>query len=353
MELGIISAGEACRHLKLSRSQLYKLLTKYKNGGLPAIASRKRGGPSNRAYSNVFRKQVLTIVEELYNDYGPTLAAQMLREVHGKAVSRETLRTWMIKAGIWITNRATRKRLHQPRKRMPTYGDLVQVDGSDHEWFEGRGPRCTAMVMVDDATGRLQILQFARREDRGAYFQATHSYVATYGRPVRIQTDKHSAVWSADGPTEYGKALEKLNIIHSVAHSPQSKGRVERCHRTLQDRLVKAFRREGICTISEANAFAPKFIEKYNELFAKSPARTGNNHRTPGSKDEVDCAFSRQECRRVTTRLTFSYGGTTYVIQKGQGDRDQIGHKVLVEKRLDGSLAVFGQRGQLNVSTIY
>src|SRR5690606_27339916 len=147
-----------------------------------------------------------------------------------------------------------------------------------------------------------------------AYFRATRSYVITHGRPVRIQTDKHSAVWSVEGPTEFDEALEKLNIIHSVVHSPQSKGRVERCHRTLQDRLVKAFRRADICTIEEAYLFAPEFIKKYNTLFAKPAVRNGDNHRPLGSHDDVEAVFSRRQSRLLTTRLTFSYRGSTYVI---------------------------------------
>lgn len=351
MAIGIITASEACRLLRVSRSRMYKLLAEYRLGGVTAIASKKRGGSSNRAYPPAFRKRVLAIIEDLYADYGPTLAAEMLEEVHDIAVSRETLRTWMIEAGIWITNRAARRRIHRPRKRMPIYGDLVQIDGSDHDWFEDRAPRCTAMVMVDDATGRLQVLHFAPTEDRDAYFTATHSYVVNYGRPGRIQTDKHSAVWSANGPTEYDEALDGLTIIHSVAHSPQSKGRVERCNRTLQDRLVKALRREGIGTIDEANAFAPEFIKKYNERFARPAARPGNNHRAPRDINEVDSAFSWRDVRCVTKNLTFSFGGARYVIED-VSDRDLIGREVTIEIRLDGVMVVLGACGELKVHTI-
>jgi len=350
MEFGVITADEACQMLKISRSQMYKLLAKYRKGEISAIACKSRGRPSNRSYPTTVRKQVLSLVNEKYCDFGPTLAAEMLLEIHGIRISRETLRTWMIKDGLWVTNRAARRRIHRSRKRMPTYGDLVQIDGSDHDWFEDRAPRCTLMVIVDDATGKLQTLHFARTEDRNAYFRATYSYVMKHGRPVRIVTDKHSAVWSPEGITQYDEALSKLNIIHSVAHSPQSKGRVERCHRTLQDRLVKRLRLAGVSSIDEANAFAPEFIRDYNRRFAKTAARLGDNHRPPLSENDIHSAFSRCYLRCVTKNLSFSLAGTQYVIED-VGDRDLIGRKVTVEIQIDRGMRVFGACGELRVRT--
>lgn len=271
MDLKVITPTEAQQLLGVGRSQIYRLLARYRRGGISAIASKRHGTPSNRAYPSMLKMQVLAIIEDRYSDFGPTLVSEMLREVHDINISRETLRTWMTQAGIWVTNRATRKRMHQPRKRMPMYGDLVQIDGSDHEWLEGRGPRCTAMVMVDDATGQLQVLQFFPRENRDAYFQATYSYIASHDRPLRIVTDRHSAVWLREGPTEYTHALKNLGILHSFAYSPQSKGRVERIHRTLQDRLVKAMRIKNICTIEEANAFVPGFIRATTNVSPSQP----------------------------------------------------------------------------------
>ena len=254
----------------------------------------------------------------------------------------------MIKAGLWLTNRAARKRMHRPRKRLPCFGDLVQIDGSDHDWFEGRGPRCTAMVLADDATGRLQELRFFPREDRHAYFCVVHSYVTTHGRPIRMVTDRHRAVWSPDGPTEFTQALDRLNVIHSFAYSGESKGRVERKHRVLQDRLVKAMRLEGISTIDEANAFVPRYIKTHNRRFATPPECEGDSHRALDHYD-VDRIFSTRSTRRVTKQLTFSFEGEEYQIEGGTEDRLKIGREVSVEIRLDGTMAVFGQSSRLNV----
>jgi transposase len=348
MQAKVISVSEAQSLLNIGRSQIYKLLRAYRLNGETAVVRKARGRPSNRAFPAPVRKYVLKLIEERYADYGPTLIAEMLLELHDIKIGVETVRTWMIQEGLWLTNRAARKRLHQPRKRQPGYGDQVQIDGSDHDWFEGRGPRCTAMVMVDDATGNLQILRFFPRENRDAYFHSAHSYISAHGRPLRMVTDRHSAVWSADGPTEFTEALGRLNIIHSFAYSPQSKGRVERMNRTLQDRLVKAMRAADISTIEAANAFAPSFIEKHNHRFAKPPTRQGDGHR-PFDEFDLDRIFSRRHVRSVTKHLTFSFEGHDYLIDGALGDADRIGPRVSVEIRLDGTMAVFGLSGTLNV----
>lgn len=352
MRKKFIKPIEAQSLLGVSRSQIYKLLAEYRAKGAAGIASKRRGKVGNRAFPQGVRKQVIDLIQERYHDYGPTLVAEILCEIHGIRISRETIRQWMIIAGLWKKNRSERRRLHQPRKRMPAYGDLVQVDGSDHDWFEGRGPRCTAMVFVDDATGSLQYLGFFPSENRDSYFCATHRYILMHGRPVRIQTDKHSAVWSRDRRCEYTNALDQLTIIHSVAHSPQSKGRVERAHRTLQDRLVKAMRRVGICTIEEANAFVPQFVRGYNKRFCKPPACHENRHRSPRDMDEVDSAFSHRYARRVTKNLTFSFRGIQYLIDADEHDRDSVGSQVRLEIRIDKTLHVFGSCGRLKFRAV-
>lgn len=235
---------------------------------------------------------------------------------------------------------------------MTNYGDLVQMDGSDHDWLEGRGPRCTAMVMVDDATGKLQALQFFPRENRDAYFQTVHSYVADHGRPARIQTDRHAAIWSRDQRTDFTIALEdRLRIIHSVAYSPESKGRVERMNRTLQDRLVKAFRREGVSTIEAANEYAATFMHAFNSRFGRKPRASENFHRAV-HPDDLASALSMREERRVTKQLTFSFGGHEYLIEGAVEDRSWIGRRVTIEIRLDGAMMVFAEGRRLSVRRV-
>lgn len=349
MQAGIISPREAQKLLGLSRSQIYKLLSKFASGGAAAIASKKRGRPSNRAFPDALRQTVLEIIEREYWDYGPTLVSEMLLDLHDIKLSKETLRIWMMAAGLWVNNRAERRRLHQPRRRMESYGDLIQVDGSDHDWFEGRSSRCTAMVYVDDATGRLQHLSFFRSEDRDAYFESTVRYIEAHGRPVRFVTDRHAAVYSPDGPTEYGIALDQLNIVHSVARSPQSKGRVERAHRTIQDRLTKALRRKRINTREAANAYIPEFIQEYNRRFSRRARREDDNHRAMEGPAELHRAFARRYPRRVSKQLTLSFEGSEYIIQASAKEFPEIGPWVTVERRIDGTIAVFGNCGELKV----
>lgn len=347
-----ITATEAQHLLRLSRSQVYKLLSVLRTEGLRGVREKRRGKTSNRAFPKSIRTRAIALVETHYPDYGPTLASEILAEVHGIKLSRETLRKWMIAAGIWIKNRVARKRLHQPRKRKPAYGDLVQIDGSDHWWFEDRAPRCTAMVMVDDATGCLQMLRFFPEEDRDAYYHSLHCYIAAHGRPLRILTDRHSAVWSPHGATEFSEALRRLSIVHSFAWSPQSKGRVERTHRTLQDRLVKELRRRGICSLEAANAFVPQFVPAYNQRFGRPAAEDGDNHRPLNAPGELDTALSVRHMRRVTRNLTFSFRGRQYLIEAAGADRDAVGPRVTVEVRLGKSMAVFGKCGYLAVRTL-
>jgi len=192
---------------------------------------------------------------ERYADFGPTFAAEKLAERHNLKVSRETLRSWMQQAGIWMS-RAERKRIQQPRHRREHIGELIQIDGSGHRWFEDRAAVCTLLVFVDDATSRLMELRFVASESTFAYFEALKAYLRRHGKPVAFYSDKHSIfrvsnenAASGNGMTQFGRALSELNIEILCANTSQAKGRVERAHHTLQDRLVKELRLAGISTI--------------------------------------------------------------------------------------------------------
>jgi hypothetical protein len=194
------------------------------------------------------------LVRERYADFGPKLAHEKLVEVHGIRVGRETLRGWLSEAGIWLPRAVRTLRVHQPRHRRQCLGELVQIDGCDHEWFEARADRCTALVYVDDATGKLMELRFVVSESAFDYFAATESYLGHHGKPVAFYSDKHSifrvnqegASGRAGGITQFGRALGVLNIDIICANTPQAKGRVERMNKTLQDRLVKEMRLRGV-----------------------------------------------------------------------------------------------------------
>lgn len=299
--------------LSLTKRQVFRLLKTYRTDGAAAIRHKARGKAPNNLIHTAKRDYALALVRERYVDFGPTLAAEMLAEHHGFKVSRETLRKWMIEDGLWLS-RKQRRTFHQPRLRRECYGELVQIDGSDHRWFEDRGPPCTLLVFIDDATSTLMELRLVTSESTFSYFEALESYLTQHGRPVAFYSDKHSVFRIAkpndqlNGMTQFGRALAELNIEILCANSSQAKGRVERANRTLQDRLVKELRLAGISTMEDANAFLPGFMERYNAKFAKVPAKPDNLHRTLNIEpDRLAEVFCLRDKRYVTKDLSLKY----------------------------------------------
>lgn len=184
--LSVVEAGE---HLGLSRSQVHRLLNRYKADGAAGLVSGKRGKPSNRRYSDALREHAPHIVQSRYHDFGPTLAAEKLQEVHQLSISKETMRKWMAEAGLWEPRINKKRRVHQPRNRRDCFGELIQIDGSHHWWFEERGPKCALLVYIDDATSRLVHLRFAESENAFDYFHATKDYLSEYGKPLSFYSD--------------------------------------------------------------------------------------------------------------------------------------------------------------------
>jgi Homeodomain-like domain len=224
-----LTPAAAGQLLGLERRQVFRLLKAYRVEGPTGLISKRRGRRSNRRKPEALRRAVLTIIRQWYWDFGPTLAAEKLREDHGIAVGRETLRQWMIEAGLW-RDRKQRKQVHQPRPRRECVGELVQVDGSEHWWFEDRGPQCTLLVFVDDATSRLMHLQFVESESTFAYFHAARAYLEAWGKPVAFYSDKHGVfrvnhpgALGGDGMTQFGRALHALNIDIICANSSPAK----------------------------------------------------------------------------------------------------------------------------------
>src|SRR3954454_4901731 len=192
VDRGELPAAEAASLLGLSGRQVFRLLRRFRAEGASGLASRRRGRPSNRRLPAAVREAALAFVRERYADFGPTLAAEKLAEAHDLRLSRETLRQWMAEAGLWVPRKAQRGRVHQPRHRRDCLGELVQIDGCQHPWFEDRGPPCTLLVFVDDATSRLMHLRFVPSESTLDYLQAARSYVEAHGRPVAFYSDKHT-----------------------------------------------------------------------------------------------------------------------------------------------------------------
>jgi len=337
----------AAHVLDLSERQVRRLLERMRTGGAASIRHKAIGRPSNNRISDGVRDYAMTLVRERYADFGPTLATEKLAERDGLWVSRETVRNWMADAGLWLS-RKQRRTFHQPRLRREAYGELVQIDGSEHRWFEDRGPPCSLLVFVDDATGRLMQLRFVRSESAFTYFEALKLYLQAHGAPVAFYSDKHSVFRVAkkearggQGMTQFGRALCELNIELLCANSSQAKGRVERMNRTLQDRLVKELRLSGIDTMEAGNAFLPGFMEDYNARFAIVPARPDNLHRplnlAPDRLTEILC---KREQRYVGSQLTFSFERQRIMLEETEVTRGLVGRYVETYAYADGRLEV-------------
>jgi hypothetical protein len=343
---GRIAVGDAGALMGLGRRQTYRLLDAFRSGGPDALVSKRRGKPSNRAHGAVFRQTVLGIVRDHYADFGPTLAAEKLAELHGLPVGVETLRQWMIDDGIWVRRRDRLKRVHQPRHRRDCLGELIQIDGCEHWWFEDRGPQCTLLVFVDDATSRLMHLRFVASESAFSYFQAAKSYLATHGKPIAFYSDKHSVFRTnkpnapEGGMTQFGRALNELNIDILCANAPQAKGRVERAHKTLQDRLVKELRLAGANDIDAGNALLEAFVADYNRRFGK-PARIDKDlHRPLCPQDDLDSSFAWRVERTVTQALTVQYDRVMFILEPNDITRALPRKKVEIYDFPDGRIEV-------------
>src|SRR5689334_9103405 len=329
VDRGELPVAAAASLLGLSARQVFRLLRRFRAEGAAGLASRRRGRPSNRRLPAAVREAALAVVRERYADFGPTLAAEKLAELHDIRLSRETLRRWMSEAGLWVPRKARRGRVHQPRHRRDCLGELVQIDGCQHHWFEDRGPPCTLLVFVDDATSRLMHLRFVPAESAFAYMAATRAYVEAHGKPVAFYSDKHGIfrvnhpdAAGGDGTTQFGRALHELNVAIICANSPQAKGRVERAHKTLQDRLVKELRLAGIGTVEAANAFLPAFMADDNARFAKAPRLAEDLHRPPAPPGDLDAALTWREERTVTGSLTLHYNKVLFPMRLSSPSQD-------------------------------
>ncbi len=334
---GRLGIDAAATLLGVERRQLFRLRNALQGQGAAGLVSRKRGRPSNRAHGAPLRSTAIGLVRDRYADFGPTLAAEKLLELHGLPLGVETLRQWMIADGLWMRRKDRRQRVFQPRPRRDCLGELVQIDGSEHWWFEGRGPQCTLLVFIDDATSRLMELRLVETEAAFGYFQSTRAYLAAHGKPVTFYSDKHSIfrISKADavqgrGMTQFGRALHDLNIDILCADTPQAKGRVERANKTLQDRLVKEFRLQGICSIEAGNAALPAFMAAYNVRFAKVAGNARDMHRPVASTDDLDTAFSWQEERTVSCSLTLQYEKVLFLLRPGELTRSLARKRVTV-----------------------
>ena len=332
---GQLSVSNASNLLDLTERQIYRLLKRFRIDGASGIRHKARGRVPNNRIHTVKRDYILSLIKENYADFGPTLAAEMLEERHQIKVSREALRQWMIEDGLWIT-RKHRRKFYQPRLRRECYGELIQIDGSDHHWFEDRSGRCTLLVFIDDATGKLMQLRFVKSESTFSYFEALELYLKKHGRPVAFYSDKHTVfrvaqkdAKSGHGMTQFGRALNALNIEILCANSSQAKGRVERANKTLQDRLVKELRLAGISDMEAGNAYLDGFVGRFNVKFGKPPLRSDNLHRALNVEvSQLNELFTIHDQRYVGQQLSFMYERKKIMLEENDITRGLVGKYV-------------------------
>ena len=319
---------EAAILLGLSIRQIKRLWQKYQKQDAQGLISKRRGQASNNRIAAGVSQKVLDLIKKKYADFGPTLAHEKLTEVHKLSLSRESVRKLMIEEGLWKPRRAQKGAVHQMRERRACFGELVQIDGSDHAWFEERGERCTLLVYIDDATGKLLELLFVPDETFFAYCEASRHYFERYGKPVAFYSDKHGIFrinseqpsGAGSGMTQFGRAMQELNIQIICANSPQAKGRVERANQTLQDRLVKELRLRKISTREAGNQYLPEFCADFNRRFAVPARSTHDAHRPLLKTENLDLILTRQDTRLLSKNLTVQFNKVIYQIQSNRPD---------------------------------
>jgi len=340
----------AAQQLGLTVRQVKRLVRKYKQHGTEGLISKQRGQASNNKSSDEKIEEIKKLVVTHYYDFGPKFAAEKLQEKHGINVSKETLRKLMIGWGLWKAKRQKLVKAHPQRERRECYGELIQIDGSPHDWFEGRGAKCCLLVAIDDATSQLCNLHFEPSETTAGYFKLMRKYIELHGIPLATYSDKHGIfrinmpTATEDAETEFSRAARELGIEVICAHSPQAKGRVERANQTLQDRLVKELRLLNISDIETANAFLPIFIKDHNNRFAVEARSIEDAHRKDlPTNDILNLIFSFKDERIITKNLEIRYEGVIYQIKtKTTGYR--LRHaKVNIYKDLNGVITIMRQ----------
>jgi hypothetical protein len=343
---GELLLKEAAWKMGVSIRQAIRIRKRFVRSGAQGLVHQSRGMPSNRRTPAELRHRVLAVYREHYTGFGPTLAAEKMLEYESIIVKRETLRRWLIANNQWETGVAGRVH-RRKRKRRERFGEMLQIDGSDHAWFEERGPKCTLMVLIDDATGRIA-LHMAPSETTHDALVVLRKWVKAYGVPASMYADRRTVYFTEtfvyepdrrNDPavfTDFMKVTERLKIEMIPAYSPQAKGRVERMNATLQDRLVKEFRLRGISTIEEANKMLDSYAEEINRRFARPPVNPADAHRiAPRGKAQWDYYFCTEQVRVVQRDNTVSYRNEQWQILK-QADAPRPGSRITLRFPMTG-----------------
>ncbi len=342
---GELTQVQAAEILSLSDRQIGRIVKRIREEGDKGIQHRSRGKESSRRLPKKLKDRVVRLYLQKYKGFGPTLTSEKLYEHDGIELSKETVRTWLIEGGQW--QRGRKPRTHrQWRERKEHCGEMVQMDGSHHDWFEGRRPKCVLMGYIDDATGRI-FCRFYEYEGTIPAMDSFKRYIRAHGIPMSVYFDKHTTYKSTAEPSiedeingteplsEFGRALRELgvNLIH--AHSPQAKGRVERMFKTLQDRLVKEMTMRGINTIEEANQYLKSYLSYHNKRFSVKPKEQNDLHREVSKGPNLDKILCIRTERTLRNDFTIAHNGKFYQIQEAIKSK-----KVLVQERVNGKMLI-------------
>ena len=342
---GMIRHIEAADILSLSDRQIRRLTARVRQEGDTGIVHKSRGKESNRRLPDRIRKKIVNLYRQKYNDFGPTLLSEKLFEEENIKISDETIRLWLVETGD-RKKRRKHKKHRQWRERKHHFGEMIQIDGSHHEWFEGRGDKCVFMGYIDDATGKI-FGRFYEYEGTIPAMDSFKSYIKQYGMPMSVYLDKHTTYKSPGKPTiedelngteplsEFERALKELGVEVIHANSPQAKGRIERLFKTLQDRLIKEMRLNGIKTIQEANIFLQEYMPKHNKRFAVEPMEEEDLHREIPKGLDIDSILCIKTERVLRNDFTIAHNCKLYQIEDNIRTK-----KVTIEERLNGTLTI-------------
>jgi hypothetical protein len=342
---GVVKQIEAAEILSLSDRQIRRLIKRVKVEGDAGIGHKSRGKASGRKLPMKIRDKVIKLYRGKYKGFGPTLAAEKLKEIEDIRISDETLRLWLIESGDWKKIRKARGH-RQWRERKPYFGEMIQMDGSHHDWFEGRGSKCVLMGYIDDATGNV----FGRFHEYEGTIPAMDSfmrYAKKYGLPMSVYLDKHTtykspaklsvkdAIDGTEPMSEFQRAMKELGVKVIHAHSPQAKGRIERLFRTFQDRVIKEMRLKGISTIEEANKFLTKYLPIYNRRFRVKPSQQNNLHREIPKEIKLDSILCIKTERVLRNDFTVAHDGKLYQIMDKTDAK-----RVIIQEKINGKMDI-------------
>ncbi len=354
-----IKQKEVAEYFGISPRQVRRIVKRVKEHGEAGVIHRLRGKPGNRQTAAGFKQKALELYQKIYWDFGPTLASEKLLERDGIKVCDETLRLWLIKEGLRGHQKRSLPKERSRRERKEHFGQMVQMDGSHHDWLQGRGPKLVLMGYIDDATSRFYG-RFYDYEGTMPAMGGLKGYIKRYGLPGSIYLDKHATYKTnkqeryTDWPfrdeeelTQFGRACKQLGIELIFAHSPQAKGRVERVFRTLQDRLSKELRLSGANSLEEANYLLNSYLPVYNKKFEVPSKGAGDFHRSLDKRTRIDDVLSIQTERFLRNDRTLQHNKQWYqVLNKTRAQH------VLVYEYLNGQIDIKYGKDRLTFKSI-